>query len=464
MEKKKKKSIRHLREERLTGWGKYPVALTYVSYPETIAELRSLASWGEGHRLARGRGRSYGDASLNSGRVTVRFDRLDRAVSFDHEQGTFTCEAGMTLGEIIQTVLPYGWFIPVTPGTGTPTLGGSFACDVHGKNHHVAGSIARHVEWIDLVTASGDVVRCSPGENSDLFSATAGGLGLTGMIHRMKLKLARVPSAYIAAEHVRVKSLPEMMESLERSDEAGVPYSVAWVDGTAGGSQLGRGEVIVGDHARVEQLPLAMRRTPFKPPLRRLLEVPVTPPLPMVNPASIRVFNEIYVRKNRGRDRWEKIEPYGVFFYPLDSVKYWNRLYGIRGFVQYQFVIPFDGAEMVLRRILNMCRESGHVSALTVLKRMGRQEGLLSFPMPGWTLAMDLPRRSRLEYLLNEFDAIVVGQGGRVYLAKDSRLGHESFRAMYPRFKEWLQIKRRVDPDGVFASDLSRRLRMNEEE
>ena len=450
--------------ERLDSWGLYLHARTDVARPALQADLKRLLKAGrQRHILAYGRGLSYGDACLNRNQITVKFDDLSHVISFNVERGILICEAGITLTEINRMTLPHGWFIPVTPGTSYPTLGGCFAADVHGKNHHHAGSISNHVRWIELVTAVGKVIRCSGRTNADLFRTTAGGMGLTGLIYRLSLKLKRVNSVYIRAEHVRVRNLREMMETLHAGDSLW-DYSVSWIDCAAGGLDLGRGEVAFGRHAEPDELPFNSHSKPFDIPSKAGLELPCTPPLSLVSNLTTRLFNELYIRRGGSRRKRTLIVPYDKFFYPLDMVRAWNRLYGRSGFIQYQFVVPFDAGYGVVRKILETCLKTGHIPSLAVLKRLGPGNGLLSFTIPGWTLAIDLPVKPGLLPMLDEFDRSIIDHGGRVYLAKDARLSSEAFRAMYPEFPRWLSIKRKVDPEDLFSSDMSRRLRMSTEE
>ncbi len=450
--------------ERLESWGRLRSGLTQVARPELSSHLRGiLAARTSKKVLGFGRGLSYGDACINTGNVTVKFNSLDHLLTFDPGKGILTCEAGITLEEIIRAVLPHGWFLPVTPGTCYPTIGGCFAADVHGKNHHVDGSLARHIRWIEILTASGKFARCSRKKDRDLFLATAGGMGLTGLIYRLSLKLKRVHTGYVYAERIRVHSLREMMDVIEVGD-ADWEYSVSWLDGAAPDREMGRGEIILGRHAEPEQLSFKRRSSPFIIRTRPGISLPVTSPVSLVGSLSTRLFNSLYLRRSGSRRKRREIIPWNIFFYPLDAVREWNRLYGRKGFVQYQFVAPDEAGYSAVGLALQICQRSGHIPSLAVLKRLGEKEGLLSFPMPGWTLALDMPVRHGLFRMLDELDRIVIDHGGRVYLAKDARLSPGSFRAMYPSFPEWLEVKRRVDPEDVFSSDMSRRLAMNREE
>ncbi|MDP8228889.1 MAG: FAD-binding oxidoreductase [Candidatus Electryoneaceae bacterium] len=448
------------RTEHLEGWGRYRSGSADVTIPNRTIQLKAILE-ARDHRtlLAYGKGRSYGDACLNSGRMVVKFDGLDRAIAFDRENGIFTCEAGMILSDILKAIVPHGWFLPVTPGTQYPTIGGCVAADVHGKNHHIAGSISRHIRWIDLLTANGETVRCSRDSNSDIYWATAGGMGLTGFIQQISMQLLRIPSAYIAAEYIRVRNLTEMMETLEVNDVQ-FPYTVAWVDCVADGESLGRGEVILGRHAEQEQLPPSARPSPYYIPAHPTVTVPMVSPFPLINPLTINLFNGLYYHKGGSDTYRQEVVPYDTYFYPLDAANRWNRLYGRRGFVQYQFVVPLDAGKSVISHVLRTCNARGNPSSLAVLKRFGNQEGLLSFPRPGWTLALDIAVGNGTFDLLDDLDRMIADCGGRIYLAKDARMSAETFYRICPELSEWMEIKRRVDPDNIFSSDLARRLEM----
>jgi decaprenylphospho-beta-D-ribofuranose 2-oxidase len=448
------------RTEKLYGWGRLRPSESTVYYPDVRDQLTPIPGITAGKRvLARGKGRSYGDASLNAGNTSVCFDWLDKVHEFDTDNGVLVCEAGLTLEEIIRLILPRGWFLPVTPGTCYPSLGGSFACDVHGKNHHVNGSLGEHVEWIELVNAEGQIMRCSSQENADLFAATRGGLGLTGLIYRLCLKLERVPSAYYEAQFIKTNSLEETMTELEQGDK-GFTHTVSWLDCSASGPALGRGEVTLGSYAPREKLPPKYRSRPYDSDQGLRFTVPMVSPIPLVNALTVRLFNEAYYRK-RMNPRQNTVVHYGFFLYPLDMVREWNRVYN-KGFVQYQFVVPFDAGRKLLPHVLRACQTSGHVPALNVLKRFGEGQPLLSFPEPGWTLALDFGASRGLMQFLEELDHAVLDHGGKVYLVKDHRLSPKMFRAMYPEFGDWLAIKQKYDPEWRFESNLSRRLRMHE--
>lgn len=443
----------------ISGWGRYPVQRCELVRPERHAELWSEAP----SLLARGQGRSYGDAALNEGGRVVLTERVNRFLVFDREQGIVRAEAGVTLADLLALTVPRGWFPLVTPGTKHVSLGGCVAADVHGKNHHHDGAFARSVRELELITADGRRLRCGTQENREAFNATVGGMGLTGIIGEVELQLRPIESAYIRAHHVPASNLEQVFQMLQQVDQA-AQYSVAWVDLMSRGAALGRGIVMSGDHAARDELSGGRRLTPLRLAAHKVRNIPFDMPGWLLNGLSIRTFNARYFRREGSRNAPFLVD-FDTFFYPLDTLGNWNRLYGRRGFVQYQCVVPTTTALEAMRQLLQRLADSGHPAFLGVLKRMGGTgDGYLSFPMEGYTLAMDLPMKGMDTLtLLNAFDAIVLQHGGRVYLAKDSRLAPESFRAMYPQLAEWQRVCRELDPHGMFSSSLSRRLRMEVE-
>jgi FAD/FMN-containing dehydrogenase len=440
-----------VKEGRFAGWGRHPVLPGRMVRPERYRDLAALAGV-----LARGLGRSYGDAALRREGTLCSMVRLDRMLGFDPGSGLLVAEAGLSLAEIAAQFLPRGWFLPVTPGTKFVTLGGAVAADVHGKNHHLDGCISAHVPWIELFTPARGLCRCGPDQDPDLFWATVGGLGLTGVIGTVALRLRPVPGPWLEVVHRPARDLDQILERLA-DPGSDAPYSVAWIDCLARGARLGRSVLMLGRHAEGQGEPAP----PF--PRAPRFALPIDLPSLCLGPLSVRVFNALYYRLNAGKTRpfRSALDP---FFYPLDAIGHWNRAYGSRGFVQYQCVLPEPAAREGMRAILEAVSAAGAASFLAVLKKMGGEgRGPLSFPMAGYTLALDMPFRGQgtLE-LLGRLNRLVLAGGGRVNLCKDAHLDPESFRAMYPRLEAWLKVKGQVDPQGLIASSLSNRLGLTE--
>ncbi len=445
------------KKEKITGWGRFPVSLCETYRPEKISDLTELSSQ-NGAVTARGSGRSYGDAALCSESALIKFERLNRFRSFDVETGILTTEAGTTLQEILQFCVPGGWFLPVTPGTRYCTVGGCFACDVHGKNHHTDGSFSHHVHQIELLTADNNLITCSREENSDIFCATAGGMGLTGLILSVTLQLVPIETAFIVQHSQRVSGLDHSMEILKKTENEN-NCSVAWIDCLAKGKDLGRGIVYLGNSAKRMDLSPGQARNPLFLPRPKYYTIPFSCPGWLLNRASIRAFNSLYYKRHPEGEQVKKIIDYNKFYYPLDTLHHWNRMYGRKGFVQYQCVFPDETSKDGLREILECTSAAGAGSFLGVLKRFGALgDGMLSFPMPGFTLALDFAVTKKILPFLDQLDKVVMKWGGRVYLAKDARLSAETFRAMHPNVEEWLAIKKQVDPNNHFTSALGRRL------
>jgi FAD/FMN-containing dehydrogenase len=428
------------------SWGHYPTARQHALRlrwrDEPLPSPPAGASL-----LPRGLGRSYGDTCLNDGGLLLDATGLDRFIAFDAERGAVRCEAGVGLDALLALSVPRGWFLPVSPGTKFVTVGGAIANDIHGKNHHRAGTFGRFVERLELVRSDGRRLVCSRDENGELFRATIGGLGLTGLITWAELRLKRVESEAIEVESVKFGGLDEFFDLAQESDRT-FEYTVAWVDCLARGARLGRGIFIRGNHA-------AAAGTRRPPASSRRLAVPVQAPRWLLSPWALRLFNELYFRRQL-RSIVRRVTHYDPFFYPLDSIAHWNRLYGPSGFMQYQFVVPHAAGRDGVRTIFTRIAESGQGSFLAVLKVFGDlpSPGLLSFPRPGVTLALDFPNRGRSTLdLLDELDGIVRGHGGRVYPAKDARMTAESFQAYFP---EWRELSRHVDP--AFSSSFWRRV------
>ncbi len=444
------------RRRLLAGWGRTSPSVATVHPAGDDADLGRLLD-GAGPRgvLARGLGRSYGDAAQNGGGVVVDMTTRNRVLSVDDETALVSAEAGVSLDQLMRLLLPRGLFVPVSPGTRQVTVGGAIAADIHGKNHHVDGSFGQHVTALDLLLANGSIRTLTP--ESELFWATVGGMGLTGLVLRATLRMKRVESAYCVVDTERCADLDDLMSRMAEGDER-YTYSVAWIDCLARGLSLGRSVLTRGRPATVGVLPPNLRSNPLDFGPRQRLVAPPGIPSGLLNRLTVRAFNEAWFRK-APRRRTSEIQGIAAFFHPLDSVARWNRIYGPRGFLQYQVVVPF-GAEDTLRRGLEMLSDAGQASFLAVLKRFGPSSpGHLSFPAPGWTLALDVPIGAPgLGGLLDRLDGEVLAAGGRAYLAKDSRLSPSAVARMYPRLEEWRNVRRAADPDRVFMSDLARRL------
>lgn len=437
----------------LTGWGRTAPTVADVWEAASTEDIRTAtATAGRRGVLARGLGRSYGDAAQNGGGVVLEVG--ERSVHLDRSTGIVTAGAGVSLDALIRVLLPQGFFVPVTPGTRQVTVGGAIAADIHGKNHHADGSWANHVVDLDLVLASGDVVTVGPDRDASLFWASVGGMGLTGVITSCRFRAIPVQSGRMSVDTWRTANLDDTMALMVERDRD-YRYTVAWIDATGSGSRLGRGVVTMANHAAVDAAG-SDRSLQFNDTPR--VGVPPVVPGGLLNSLTIRAFNELWFRK-APRQRSAELQGISEFFHPLDMVRDWNRLYGRGGMLQYQFVVP-DGAEDTLRRATEQLVSGGAASFLTVLKRFGPgNAGYLSFPFAGWTLTLDVPTGvDGLSTLLDDLDDRLVEVGGRVYLAKDSRLAAAHLSRMYPRLDDWRAVCDRVDPTGVFQSDLSRRL------
>lgn len=440
----------------ITGWGRTaPSAATVLRPTDAPDAERALAGPLTGRAVGfRGLGRSYGDAAQSAGGTVIETTAMTRILDLDVQRGVVRAEAGLSIDALLRRIVPLGWFVPVTPGTRMVTLGGAVAADVHGKNHHRDGSIGAHVATLTLVTPDATVHHLIP--DDALFAATVGGMGLTGLITEVTLDLLPVRSAFLEVETARAPDLDTLMATLDAHDGRH-RYSVAWIDCLSTGKALGRGIVTSGDHVGHETLTRGQAAAPddFAPKVR--LRAPAFAPPGLLNRVSVRAFNEAWFRRAPARPS-TGIEHASTFFHPLDGVADWNRIYGPRGFVQYQYVVPF-GAEAMVAQSLRLLADAGAASFLAVLKRFGAEgDGLLSFPMPGWTLALDLPVRHGLPDLLSALDRLVLAAGGRLYLAKDSRMPRSLLEAGYPRLEEFRALRRDIDPEGRIATDLSRRL------
>jgi len=428
------------------GWGRYPVVKSEVLAPGAPGDVSALLHMAPGVCLTpRGLGRSYGDSSF--GERALSSARLNHFISFEAAGGLLHCEAGVSLDDILDVFVPRGWFLPVTPGTRFVTVGGAIASDVHGKNHHVSGCFCDHVEFLDICLGDGSIVRCSPGERPDLFHATCGGMGLTGMVVSAAVRLKRISSAYIDQTTFKARNLQESLELFDTHAKSS--YSVAWIDCLAEGDSLGRSLLMVGDHVADGGLDSARGSS---------LSLPVDMPSMLLNRYSIQAFNTLYYHRVRTASVSRRVH-YAPFFYPLDSIGEWNRMYGREGFTQYQFVVPKAAGREAMEAILKEIAASGKGSFLAVLKAFGAQNAnLLSFPMEGYTLALDFKIEKDLFALLDRLDAMVLGYGGRLYLTKDVRMSGETFRRGYPGWERFREVRARYGATGRFQSIQSRRL------
>ena len=396
--------------------------------------------------LARGSGRSYGDSCLNGGGILIDTARLDRVLAFDRQAGVLRCEAGITLAQVLELAVPAGWFLPVTPGTRFVTLGGAIANDVHGKNHHVAGTLGCHVARFELARSDGSRTECSADDPGGLFAATIGGLGLTGLVTWAEIRLRPIRSAHLEQETIAFGDLAEFFQLSRQSNER-FEHTVAWVDTTAGGAKQGRGLFMRANHAPGSDGPLDVGAPGPR------LSVPFDCPAALLSRPSVAAFNALhFLAARRGAARVHCVP----FFYPLDSIAHWNRLYGRRGFLQHQSVVPLPAAEAGVDAMLREIRDSGEAAFLAVLKVFGDRPspGMLSFPRPGATLALDFPMRGATTLaLLDRLDAIVAAHGGALYPAKDARMSPQTFARSFPRLPEF---ERHVDPG--FSSSFWRRV------
>jgi decaprenylphospho-beta-D-ribofuranose 2-oxidase len=438
----------------MSGWGRYPIVGTDIITPRTPEAARIATSRIQGG-IARGNGRAYGDAGIGA-RQTIQMGTLDRIRAFNAETGLVTAEAGLLLADLIAVFLPRGFFPAVVPGTKYVTIGGAIAADVHGKNHHRDGGFGDHVEELLLATADGGLVRASREENCDVFAATIGGMGLTGTIIEATLRLRLVETGWMLQRTIVAPDLVAAIAALEKGDEA--TYSVAWIDCVAKGAALGRSLVFLGEHAVRADLNGEAAANPFPAIGAADLAVPIDFPDIALNRWTVSAFNSIYFRLGARRSGTPFLVPTDAYFFPLDSVGAWNRIYGRRGFVQHQCVIPAAVAPAILAEMLGRIAVRGDASFLTVLKKLGPSNGTLSFPSPGYTLALDFPLAPGVLDFLDELDRLVVAAGGRLYLAKDARQSRATFEAGYAGLQRFRDMLRLVDPSRRIQSHLSQRL------
>ncbi len=439
----------------LSGWGNYPRASTELLTPQTPAGLRDCLAARSGI-VARGAGRAYGDAAVGT-QFTVSSLGLNRMRGFDAAGGQLTVEAGVTIADILATFAPRGFFLKVVPGTKFVTIGGAIAADVHGKNHHRDGGFGSVVDSFRLALPSGEIVTCSRTENAELFAATLGGMGLTGAILEATIQLLPIETAWLRQDTLIARNIDAAIDGLERSHSA--TYSVAWIDCLARGTSLGRSLIYLAEHAtRRDRDALGPDRATFPAVRHSRMSVPDLVPTWLLNRTSMRMFNELYFKRGAAHEGKTRLVHWDPYFFPLDAIANWNRIYGRRGFVQYQCVIPSDRARGVLAEILDRVSQRGDASFLAVLKQLGEGSGLISFPLRGYTLTMDFPVTDTLFPFLDQLDALVVDAGGRLYLAKDARQSRRTFESGYPGLGGLKDIRRQIGADTRFVSHLSARL------
>lgn len=438
-------------KKQIANWGNYPVMESDEKSFAFEEQLHQLIKDNEGF-IPRGNGRCYGDASL--GDKTISTLKFDKILSFDVDNGVLECQSGLTLDSILEVVVPKGWFLPVTPGTKFITVGGAVGSDVHGKNHHVDGSFSNHIVDMDIILASGEMIACSPQLNSDLFEATCGGMGLTGMITRIKFRLKKIESSFIKQKQIKAENLEEVIRLFDEYKH--YTYSVAWIDCLKKGQHFGRSILILGEHATVNDLNEKQKKEPLQLPKKKQITFPFNLPSWVLNTFTVKAFNFLYYSKNTKKEL-NNVVSYEPFFYPLDAILHWNRGYGKKGFVQYQFVLPLE-AKQGLIEILQRISDKGLGSFLAVLKVFGEQQSIISFPKEGYTLALDFPVRDGLFEFLDELDQVVLKYGGRLYMSKDARMKPEVLVAGYPELNKFKEIVKKYNPSGKIRSIQSDRL------
>jgi decaprenylphospho-beta-D-ribofuranose 2-oxidase len=439
------------KKEKLAGWGNYPVSESIILTPGNEDEFRKAL---KDKLIPRGLGRSYGDQAISENSQVAVCTKLNHFLSWDEQQGILECEAGVSLEEIINVFTPKGWLPMICPGTKFVTIGGAIANDIHGKAHHIDGSFVNCVISFTILLADGTKKTASRTENSDLFWANFGGLGLLGVILTAKLQLRKIETTYFKQKSVVIKNLDHMLEALDTYDHE-YNYSVAWIDALAKGKKLGSGVLTLGNAAKLEDLSPSLKRNPLKLHNKGKLSVPIFLPSFALNGLTVRILNRVIAFVQNSSKQFVHYEK---FFFPLDAINNWNKGYGKRGFIQYQFVIPEENGKQNLVDILEMIAGSGCTPFLNVFKKMGDGQGILSFPFKGYTLAIDFPVTKALHAFTPKLDERVLAAGGRLYLGKDAMLNEQMFKRMYPQYGEWMAIKHKYDPANEFSSDISRRL------
>ncbi len=442
-----------IEEIELSGFGKYPKTHSRVSRPANLREIKDCLS--AGAVTPRGLGRSYGDAAISNSGIVAESLLMNKFLSFDESSGILYCEAGVSYKDLLDTFTIRGWFPYVTPGTKYVTIGGAIASDVHGKNHHKEGSFSNFLISMRILVSSGEVIECSRENNADLFWATIGGMGLTGFILDAKFKLRKIDSPYMTNRVLKLRNLTQLFEKVEEFDEDYI-YSVAWMDIVASGSKYGRNILMLGNHAGNEELNSRLQVKSKEKYVEKKISVPFEIPFTTLNKVSISLFNSAFYMKARTK---EDFQHYDKYFYPLDFILNWNHIYSKSGLIQYQLNIPEDRGQEAVDKVLKKVVEFGGGSFLAVLKKMGDQDGILSFPFKGYTLSMDFPVKKGVIKMCRQLDEIVLDYGGRTYLTKDSILDEATFKKMYSGlWEKWMEIKHKYDPENKFSSSLARRI------
>lgn len=438
----------------IVGWGLYPKAR---GYEKTISSTQELSGLLAQQVCIRGNGRSYGDSAIDT--LCIKPRGFSKITSFDDTKGVISCGSGTLLSEILEFIVPKGYFLPVTPGTKFVSLGGALAADVHGKNHHVDGNISSYVESFELITEDGVTHKCSASENDELFWASMGGMGLTGLITSIQLKCIPIESAYISLKSIKTKSLDDTIDEIIKNKNA--KYSVAWIDCVTKGTKMGRSLLTIGDHAPISSLSEKQKKNALLVHPNKQKNVPFYFPSFLMNRFTVKLFNTLRYHRQSKREL-EKISHYNPFFYPLDALANWNRVYGKKGFIQYQFVLPTDKSKEGMHIILKRIADSGMASALAVLKMFGpeRNNNYIAFPKEGLNLALDIKLTNKTLKLLDELDELVLNYGGRTYLAKDSRQNLKMMVDAYPEFDKFKTLIKKYNPNMRFSSHQAKRLKI----
>jgi len=420
---------------KLGGWGRYPLIDAKLKSPTSIEELNELVS--QDNAIARGNGRSYGDSAISK-KNTICMKNFNKIIEFNNKNGLVVVESGVLLSEIIIAFLHRGWFPKVTPGSKYVTIGGMVACDVHGKNHHKDGSFSKYVEWLDVITSDGSIKRCSRKDNSEFFNWTVGGMGLTGIVLRVAFYLHPISTSWIKQKTIPAKNIEHAIEIFEENLDS--TYSVAWIDCSSRGDKLGRSLVMLGDHANISDLSSSMKSDPLTIKNKTKIRILFNFPSFILNSLFVKIFNSIYYSLGKKKKGYKLVD-YDTYFYPLDYLLDWNKIYGSKGFAQFQCVLPLKKAKLGMRELLDAVSASKSISFLTVLKRFGIQESYLSFPMEGYTLTLDFPITKSSIDLMKKLDEITLKYEGRFYLAKDSRMNSYTLEKSDTRFEKYKKFR-----------------------